>query len=74
MEELLNVLAQFDDCIDFKEEKALMTDGVIDSVRLVELVGELENHFDVDISLDEVLPENFDSAEYIWSMIQRLKK
>jgi len=74
MEELLKVLEQFDDCIDFKEENALMTDGVIDSVRLVELVGELEDHFGVDISLDEVLPENFDSAEYIWNMIQRLKK
>ncbi len=73
MEELLNILQQFDDCIDYKVETALMTDGLIDSVDLVELVAKLEEIFDIDISLDEIIPENFDSAENIWDMIKRLK-
>lgn len=50
-----------------------MTDGLIDSVDLVELVAKLEEIFDIDISLDEIIPENFDSAENIWDMIKRLK-
>lgn len=74
MEELLFFLEKFNEQIDFRTEAALMTDGRIDSVELVTLVSDLEEKFQVEISLDEIIPDNFDSAERIWQMLQRLKK
>lgn len=74
MEELLFFLEKFNDQIDFRTEAALMTDGRIDSVELVTLVSDLEEKFQIEISLDEIIPDNFDSAERIWQMLQRLKK
>lgn len=73
MEDLFHVLIQFNDNIDYKNETALLTDGIIDSVGLVELVTELEKSFFIDIPLEEIIPENFDSIENIWSMIERLR-
>ena len=74
MDRLLNFLKEFDAQIDFNSETELMTKGLIDSVELVGLVAELEEKFHVEIAFDEIMPENFDSAEKIWSMLQRLQK
>jgi D-alanine--poly(phosphoribitol) ligase subunit 2 len=73
MEDLFHVLIQFNDNIDYKNETALLTDGIIDSVSLVELVTELEKSFFIDIPLEEIIPENFNSIENIWGMIERLQ-
>ena len=73
MEDLFHVLIQFNDNIDYKNETALLTDGIIDSVSLVELVTELEKSFFIDIPLEEIIPENFNSIVNIWGMIERLQ-
>ena len=73
MEDLFHVLIQFNDNIDYKNETALLTDGIIDSVSLVELVTVLEKSFFIDIPLEEIIPENFNSIENIWGMIERLQ-
>ena len=73
MEDLFHVLIQFNDNIDYKNETALLTDGIIDSVSLVELVTALEKSFFIDIPLEEIIPENFNSIENIWGMIERLQ-
>ena len=49
-----------------------MTDGILDSVEMVELISSLENIFDVEIPLDMIMPENFDSVELIWQNISKL--
>ena len=36
------------------------------------IVGELNDHFDISISADDLVPENFNSAEAIWALVQRL--
>ena len=39
----------------------------------VMLVDELMCHYDIEISVEELVPENFNSAEAIYSLVQRLK-
>ena len=34
---------------------------------------ELEKSFFIDIPLEEIIPENFNSIENIWGMIERLQ-
>lgn len=73
MEELLNILKEAKPEIDFASEKALIDNGLIDSFDVVQLVMQLNEAFDIEIGAEEITPENFNSAESIWNMIQRLQ-
>ena len=37
------------------------------------LVGEIREEFDVEIGVNDLVPENFNSATLIWEMIERLQ-
>ena len=37
------------------------------------LVDELMCHYDTEISVEDLIPENFNSAEAIYALVQRLK-
>ncbi|MEE1211738.1 MAG: phosphopantetheine-binding protein [Treponema sp.] len=73
MEELLNILKEAKPEIDFASEKALIDNGLIDSFDVVQLVMQLNEAFDIEIGAEEITPENFNSAESMWNMIQRLQ-
>lgn len=74
MEELMNILKEIDDSIDYTKEKALIDDRLLDSFGVITLVSELEDSFDIDIEAAEMTPEIFNSAESIWKMIKRLQE
>ncbi|MBQ1628201.1 MAG: acyl carrier protein [Treponema sp.] len=73
MEELLNILKEAKPDIDFEKESNLIDNGLIDSFDVVQLVMQLNEAFDIEIGAEEITPENFNSAESIWKMIQRLQ-
>lgn len=73
MEKLYEVLSACCPTVDFKKEKQLITGKVIDSVDLVSIISDIEDAFDVSIDMDRIVPENFDSAEAIWALIQSLQ-
>lgn len=72
MERLMEVLSECCPDIDFEVEKELITGKVIDSVDLVAVVSDIEDEFGISIPMEELVPENFDSIEAIWKMVQRL--
>lgn len=74
MDTLIKILEEIDDSIDYKKEKALIDDRILDSFGVITLVSELEDAFDVSIEAAEMIPENFNSAEAIWKMIERLQE
>ncbi len=73
MEKLIQILTECCPGIDFANETALIDDGLIESLDIVTIVSELMDAFGVDITVDDLTPENFNSAESMWDMIQRLK-
>ena len=73
MEELLNIQKEAKPDIDFEKESNLIDNGLIDSFDVVQLVMQLNEAFDIEIGAEEITPENFNSAESIWKMIQRLQ-
>jgi len=73
MEKILEILNEINDSIDYENEDALIDDELIDSVDLTGLISELEDAFDVEIGMEEIIPENFNSVEAMWEMIQRLR-
>lgn len=72
MEELLNIMQTMHPEVDFTAEDDLIGAGVLDSLDIVTLITEINSTFDVSIPAEEVVPENFASAEALWALIVRL--
>ena len=74
MEELLEILNDIQPGVDFENEKHLIDDHLLDSLSIISLVAELEDTFDVTIPAVEIIPDNFNSAEAMLEMLQRLQE
>ena len=66
MEDFYKILEEIRPDIDFKEETKLVDDGLLDSFDIVSIVSDLNDHFDIAIRVNELSPENFNSAEAIY--------
>lgn len=73
MNELMDILKDCCPDIDFETEKALVDDQILDSLSVVMIVGELNEAFGISITADDLLPENFNSAEAMCRMIERMQ-
>ena len=73
MDKLMKLLEENCPSIDFAGEKALIDDGILDSLDIVMLVGEINDAFSITITAEDLVPENFNSAEAIWALVQRLQ-
>lgn len=72
MEELLNILKELHEDVDFETEEGLVDEGILDSLDIVTLITEINDAFDISIPAEEIIPENFNSAAAIWSLIEKL--
>lgn len=72
MEELLKILQDLKPDVDFENEKALIDDALLDSFDIVQLVQQLNEAFDIEIGAADIVPDNFNSADAMMSMIKRL--
>lgn len=74
METLLELLNDIDDTVNWEDETALIDDRILDSFGVISLISELEDQFEIEIDASEIVPENFNSADAMWKMIQRLQE
>lgn len=74
MEKLLDILEDIVPDVDFKNCDTLIDDGLLDSFAILTIVGELEDEFDVSVTPAEIIPDNFNSAKALWTMVQHLKE
>ena len=72
MEKLIEILASLHPDVDFEANDALVDDGILDSLDIVTLVTEINAEFDVTIPAEEIVPENFNSAEALYALIEKL--
>ena len=73
MDELMDILMEIDPDIDYETEDQLIDGKVLDSFSIVNLVAQISDVFDIDISPKYLIPENFNSAEAMWDMIQTIQ-
>lgn len=73
MEQLLEILREVDDTVDYETEKSLIDGEIIDSLDLMELISEMEEAFEIEIEMEDIIPENFNSVEAMWALITRLQ-
>lgn len=72
MEQILEILEGLHPEVDFETCKTLIDDKIIDSFDIVTLISDLSEEFDVTIPVEEIVPENFNSAKAINALIERL--
>jgi acyl carrier protein len=53
--------------------KSLVDDEALDSFDIVTLVSELIKEYGVEINVEDIIPDNFNSVEAIYALIERLK-
>ena len=71
MEELMRILTEARPDLDFEKEKSLIDGGVLDSFDIITIIGEINETFDININVGDLVPENFNSVEAIWQVIQK---
>ena len=55
----------FGDGNQLTDQTSFMAEGIIDSTGILELIGFLEETYQIKVNDDEVIPENMDSLEKI---------
>ena len=73
MEQVIKILEEIKPGVDYANETDLIGDKILDSLKIVQLVGELNDEFDIEITPIDIVPENFKSAEAIYAMVKRLE-
>lgn len=71
-ETILEILQEIRSDIDFETATSLIDDGELTSLDVVAIVSELNDEFDVEISPDDLLPENFNSLDAICELVASL--
>ncbi len=72
MEALLEILNELHPEVDFETETGLIDNKVLDSFDIVTIVAEIDGEFDVQIPAVELTPENFNSAQALYALVERL--
>lgn len=72
-DELMEILEDLRPDVDFENEDALITDGILDSMDVVSLVGEIDSAFDIKVHVENLLPENFDNVDAILALLEKLE-
>lgn len=73
MERLKAKLMEMFPQIDFDAEKALVSDGVLDSLNVVTIIAEIEEMFDVEVTMEYIQPMYFESVDTMWGMVEEIR-
>lgn len=73
MDKLLEILEDLHPDVDFTTEDKLIDDMILDSFDIVTLISEISEEYDVTITAENIIPDNFNSAQALYALIQKLE-
>lgn len=73
MDELIELLEGVRDDVDFRSCTDLIDGKVLTSFDIIQIIASIDDEFDVAIPAAEIVPANFNSAEALYALIQRLQ-
>lgn len=74
MDELLEILNEINPDIDYENETNLIDGKMLDSFSIIQLIGDICDTFDIEISPKWMRNENFNSVQRMWEMIQKIQE
>jgi acyl carrier protein len=72
MEQIKEILQSILPDVELDGQTALVDDGILNSFEIVRLITELSEAFDIKIRPKHLIPENFNSIEAIWNLVQTI--
>ena len=73
MEELIALLKDVRDDVDFENAKDLIDSKILTSFDIIHIISTLDDEYDISIPASDIVPENFNSAEAIYALVQKLQ-
>lgn len=73
-EQVLEILTEIRGDVDFENETKLIDDSILASLDIVAIVGEFNDEFDVEISVEDLVPENFNSVDAMVELITKAQE
>ena len=72
IDEVIEILAMINPAIDAEDEDLNIAED-LDSMDIIALIAELEDKFDIEITMEEKTEENFQNVDTLVEMIKRLQ-
>ncbi|MBQ7321825.1 MAG: acyl carrier protein [Clostridia bacterium] len=72
-EQVCNLLKEIKPTKDLSGITDIIEGGYLDSFELMSLIAQLGEIFGIEIDVDEIVPENFNSVDAMTAMVERLK-
>ena len=69
---IIDILSELVEDVDFESCNTLIDDGVLSSLDIIQLIGALNDEFDISIPATEIVPANFNSVDAMCAMVERL--
>lgn len=73
MEELLRIMSEVRPDLDFEVEDQLIDDDLLDSFDIIAIVSDVNEEFGIEINVNDLLPENFNSAKALYELILNIQ-
>lgn len=73
MNELLKIMEDVRPDVDFAKETELIDAEILDSFDIIAIVSEVNEVFGIEINVNDLLPENFNSAAALYDLITNLQ-
>jgi acyl carrier protein len=74
MDELLELLKDVRDDVDFENCETLIDDGILASFDIIQIIAAISDTFDVEIPATAIVPKNFNSAKAMMAMIEEFRE
>lgn len=71
-EQIIEILEEIKEDVDFATCDTLIQGGVLSSLDVLQLVSMLCEEFDITISANEIIPDNFNSVDALVELVKRL--
>jgi acyl carrier protein len=69
--QIIELIRKMKDSDEIQHDTVLVG-GILDSFDLLTLVTEIESNYEINIPLEEVIPENFETPETIYKLLRKL--
>lgn len=73
MEKLIEIMSEVRPDLDFGKETKLIDDDILDSFDIISIVSEVNDQFEIEINVNDLLPENFNSASALYDLIIKIQ-
>lgn len=69
---LLEILTDLHPDVDFEGCDTIVDDKILDSFDIISLVSDINDEFDVVITAEKIIPDNFNSLDALCNLVREL--